>query len=207
MFHQIHHLLLFLVASACAVYGQANPLSTELRGNYTAIRDNILKGADMMPEADYSFKPASGSRTFGEVVTHIAVIQVALCGLAKGEAEQPDESKKAKADALATLKAAFNYCDPIYDALTDESGLQMARMFGRDRTRFGILDFAVNHDDEMYGTMAVYLRARGFAPPSSSLSLARESSSFIVILRGEGGPGIEYGRRILSATDLFPLRN
>jgi uncharacterized damage-inducible protein DinB len=153
MSHQIRSLLLFLVASAYAVYGEANPLSSELRGDYTAIRDNILKGA--------------GSRTSGEVVTHIAVIQAALCGLAKGEAEQLDESKKAKADALATLKAAFDYCDPIYDALTDESGLQMATMFGRDCTTFGILDFAVNHDNETYGTMAVYLRARGFVPPSS----------------------------------------
>ncbi|MGA2716508.1 MAG: DinB family protein [Bryobacteraceae bacterium] len=188
MFRKIHYLFLIPAASAHAVYAQANPLSSELRGNYTTVRNNILRGAEKMPELDYNFKPASGSRTFGEVVTHIAVIQAALRAIAKGEAKQLDESKKTKADAIATLKAAFDYCDPIYDALTDASGLQMAKMFGRDRTRFGILDFAVSHDNEMYGTMAVYLRARGVVPPSSEPVVntrkpIRESSSFIVILR------------------------
>ena len=43
----------------------------------------------------------------------------------------------------------------------------MGKMFGRDRSKFGILDFNVIHDNEMYGTMAVYLRAKGVVPPSS----------------------------------------
>ena len=37
-----------------------------------------------------------------------------------------------------------------------------------------------------------------------SLSVTREGSSLTVILHGKGSLGIEYGRRILSATDPFP---
>ncbi len=63
---------------------------------------------------------------------------------------------------MALLKAAFDYCDPIYNALTDTNGLEMAKMFGRDMPKFSILNFGVIHDNEMYGTMAeVYLRAKG----------------------------------------------
>jgi hypothetical protein len=43
----------------------------------------------------------------------------------------------------------------------------MAKMFGRDNAKFNILNFGVIHDNEMYGTMAVYLRAKGLVPPSS----------------------------------------
>jgi hypothetical protein len=156
-----------LAAGVSAVYAQSNPLTTELKANYNNIKNNVLKGAEKMPEADYSFKPAPESRTFAEVVTHIATVQAALCASAKGETKQLDGTKTSKADAVALLKESIDYCDPIYNAMTDASGLEMGKMFGRDRTKFGILDFNVIHDNEMYGTMAVYLRAKGVVPPSS----------------------------------------
>jgi hypothetical protein len=159
--------LFILVAGASVVHAQTNPLSSDVKGNYNAIKNNLLRGAEKMLEADYSFKPASESRTFGEVVTHIATVQAALCASAKGETKQLDGSKTSKADAVALLKTSIDYCDPIYDALTDASGMEMAKMFGRDRTKLGILDFNVIHDNEMYGTMAVYLRIKGLVPPSS----------------------------------------
>jgi hypothetical protein len=160
-------LLFVLAAGASAVYGQTNPLSGEVKGNYNNIKNNLLRGAEKMPEADYNFKPAPESRTFGEVVTHIATVQAALCASAKGETKELDGSKTSKADAVALLKTSIEYCDPVYDALTDASGMQMGKMFGRDRTKLGILDFNVIHNNEMYGTMAVYLRAKGLVPPSS----------------------------------------
>jgi DinB superfamily len=160
-------LLFVFAASGVSLWAQSNPLSSELKANYNNIKNNVLKGAEKMPEADYSFKPAPESRTFGEVVTHIATVQAALCASAKGETKQLDGTKTSKADAVALLKESVDYCDPIYNAMTDASGLEMGKMFGRDRTKFGILDFNVIHDNEMYGTMAVYLRAKGIVPPSS----------------------------------------
>jgi hypothetical protein len=160
-------LSLLLVAGVSTVYGQSNPLTTELKANYNNIKNNVLRGAEKMPEENYSFKPAPESRTFGEVVTHIATVQAALCASAKGETKQLDGTKTSKADAVALLKESVDYCDPIYNAMTDASGLETGKMFGRDRTKFGILDFNVIHDNEMYGTMAVYLRAKGVVPPSS----------------------------------------
>lgn len=159
--------LLVLVGSAAALQAQSNPLTTELKANYNSIKNNVLKGAEKMPEADYSFKPAPESRTFGAVVTHIAMVQAALCASANGETKKIDDSKTSKSDAVALLKESIDYCDPVYDALTDAGAMQMGKMFGRDRTKFGILDFNVIHDNEMYGTMAVYLRAKGIVPPSS----------------------------------------
>ncbi len=155
-----------LVATA-PVFAQSTTLSAAVKQNYNGVKNNILRGAEKMPEADYSFKPAPESRTFGEVVTHIATVQAALCGSAKGEDKKIDVSKTDKASAVAALKASIEYCDPIYDALNDTNGLEMGKMFGRDMPKFSILNFNVVHDNEMYGTMAVYLRAKGQVPPSS----------------------------------------
>jgi hypothetical protein len=160
-------LLLIVVASSTAIHAQSNPLSTAVKQNYNNIKNNLLKGAEKMSEADYTYKPSPESRTYGAVVTHIAAVQGAICAAAKGEDKKFDDTKTGKADAVALTKAAFDYCDPIYDALTDANGLEMGKMFGRDMAKFSILNFGVIHDNEMYGTMAVYLRAKGIVPPSS----------------------------------------
>ena len=111
------------------LFAQNNPLSSEVKGNYNNIKNNLLKGADKMPEADYNFKPAPEGRTFGEVVTHIATVQAALCASAKGETKAGwlEDIEGGRQPAL--LKTSIEYCDPVYDALTD-TGMQMGKMFG-----------------------------------------------------------------------------
>jgi hypothetical protein len=161
-------MMLAALAGATALYAQ-NPLTTELKQNYAQIKATVTKAADDMPDADYGFIPGPGSRTYGAAVVHIAEVQAGLCGMSKGEpGPKIDTSKTSKADAQATLKIAFDYCDPIYAAITDADSLKMVKMFGRDKTVFGVLDFGVIHSNEMYGTLAVYLRAKSKVPPSSA---------------------------------------
>ena len=160
-------IMLAALAGATALYGQ-NPLTTELKQTYAGIKGNVMKAADEMADGDYGFIPGPGSRTFGAAVVHIADVQANLCGAAKGEAAPKiDGSKTSKAEAQAALKTAFDYCDPIYESATDADATKMVKMFGRDRTMFGALNFGVIHDNEMYGTLAVYLRAKSQVPPSS----------------------------------------
>ena len=150
-----------------ALQAQTGPLIAELKQNYQGIKNDVTKGADKMPEADYSFKPIP-QRSYGDIVTHIAEIQIMLCGMAKGEQKHVSNPKaSAKAESQAVLKEAFDYCDPVYSGLTEASATEMVKMFGRDRSRFGVLNFGVIHDQEMYGQMVVYLRMKGLVPPSS----------------------------------------
>ncbi len=160
--------ILAVCAGASLTYAQ-NPLSNEVRANYAQIKANATKAAAVMPEADYGFVPGPGSRPYGQTVVHLAEVQMTLCAMAQGEQpKQIDATKTRKADAMAAVAAAFAYCDPIYAALTDQNGLRMAKMFGEDRTRFGILNFGVIHDSETYGSLAVYLRAKNIVPPSTA---------------------------------------
>ena len=163
---------MFLVALAgtSAMYAQ-NPLSAELKQQYNGSKGDITKSADRMPEADYSFKPAAGNtRTFGQIIGHIADIQLAVCAGAKGEQKRgtAEQTKTSKADLTAALKESFDYCDTVVDSLTDAAAVQMVKMFGRDQTRLGTLYFDVIHNTEMYGQIVIYYRAKGMTPPSTA---------------------------------------
>jgi hypothetical protein len=158
-------ILTFVAASIAAAQ---NPFSADTKSSYTGIKNIIIRAADKMPEANYSFKATPDVRTYGEIIGHIADVQMALCGTAKGEQKQGTAgSKTSKADLVAALKASFDYCDAIYDSMTDAMGAGKVKMFGQEMTKLGVLNFNVAHDNEMYGTAVAYLRIKGIVPPSS----------------------------------------
>src|SRR5215831_4486079 len=131
-----------------------NPFSADAKQSYTGIKNTLLKAADKMPEENYSFRTVQQVRTYGEMVGHVADIQMVLCGLVKGEQAKPvSTGKTSKADLIAALKQSFDYCDAVYDSMTDAAAATKVTMFGRQLTKLGVLNFNVSHDNEMYGTM------------------------------------------------------
>lgn len=166
--NRICTLTLIGTLAAVALCAQ-NPLSSDLKNSYTGIKGTITKAADEMPDADYAFKASPMERTYGEIVGHIAEVQMALCGNAQGEQKKSDAgSKTSKADLVAALKASFDFCDAAYDGMTDADAAKMVTMFGpRKATKLAVLNFNIAHDNEMYGQMVVYLRLKGLVPPSS----------------------------------------
>jgi len=167
--NRIHTLTVMgALLGALAVNAQ-NPFSTDAKNFYTNMKGTLIKAADEMPEADYSFKASPPERTYGEIVGHIAEVQFALCGIAKGEQKKSDAgTKTSKADLAAALKASFDYCDGVYDSMTDTDAATKVKMFGPNPvTKLAVLNFNTSHDNEMYGQMVVYLRIKGLVPPSS----------------------------------------
>jgi len=168
--NRISTLTLMGALLGAAALNAQNPLSTDTKNFYNGIKGTLTKAADEMSEADYSFKASPMERTYGAIVGHIADVQLALCSHAKGEDKMGDaeKTKTAKADLVAALKASFDYCDGVYDSLTDADAATMVTMFGpRKATKLAVLNFNISHDNEMYGQMVVYLRIKGLVPPSS----------------------------------------
>jgi uncharacterized damage-inducible protein DinB len=160
--------LVILLAGAVNLKAQSNPLSSDAKQDYTSIKNTLLKSADKMPEENYSFRTTAQVRTYGEMIAHIADVQMLLCSTANGEPKRGTAAgKTSKADLSAALKASFDYCDPVYDSMTDATGTQTVKMFGRDKTKIGVLFFNVEHNNEMYGQMVAYMRIKGIVPPSS----------------------------------------
>jgi uncharacterized damage-inducible protein DinB len=160
-----YFLILF---AALALQAQNNPLSTELKQNYDMRKNALLAEADRMPESDYSFKATSEVGTFASRVAHVADAQMMICSAVKGESKKAGAAgKTSKADVMAALKASFDYCDPVYDSLTDAEATQEVKIFGRPQAKLSALWGNVAHDSEMYGYMAVYLRLKKLVPPGS----------------------------------------
>jgi uncharacterized damage-inducible protein DinB len=154
-------------AVACA----QDPLSAELKQQWATIRDTLTKSADRMPEADYSFKPAPGNTVnFGQIIGHIADGHIGICSASKGEPRHThsETDKTTKADLVAALKESNDYCDSAYDGLTDAALNQQIDYYGRMRSRLSVLYFTIIHDNEMYGQIVAYYRAKGMVPPTTA---------------------------------------
>jgi hypothetical protein len=164
-----------LVALAASpLFGQAPaqgaaPSSADaIRAYYSGIKNNILKAADKMPEDGYAFKPTPEVRNFGAWIAHVADAQTAGCSRALGAPKTPSAgSKTTKADLVAALKDSFDTCDAAYSALTDANASETVQSFRGPTTRLAALAGNVVHDNECYGSIAVYLRLKGIVPPST----------------------------------------
>jgi len=168
-------LLAFLLtgASSLPVAAQGMPLppgiAAEIKQVYTSVKTNLLAAAEAMPEANYDFRPAPEEMTFGGWVAHVADAQVGICSTLNGQTRKGDAaSKTGKADLVAALKASFEECDKAYNAITDANAAELVAYGRGQNSRGGRLAYNTAHDQECYGSMAVYLRVKGIVPPSTA---------------------------------------
>jgi uncharacterized damage-inducible protein DinB len=148
--------------------GPAPSVADAIRQSYNAVKNNLLKAADKMPDDGYAFQATPEERNFGAWVAHIADAQTTICSRALGAPKTPSAgSKTAKADLVAALKDSFDLCDTAYAGLTEANANDTVQSFRGPSPRLAVLAFNVAHDNEGYGSMAVYLRLKGIVPPSS----------------------------------------
>jgi uncharacterized damage-inducible protein DinB len=148
-------------------------MSAEVKTAFEGVSANILKAADKMPDADFAFKPTPDVRSFGQLIAHVADAHTGICGIVKGDPKRGDAaSKTSKADLIAALKASNDLCEAVYASMTDADGAATVKAPGGTRSKIGVLNFNVAHDNEMYGTMSVYLRLKGIVPPSTEAASA-----------------------------------
>jgi hypothetical protein len=142
----------------------------EVQRSYAAVKANILKSAEKMPATEFGFKPTPDVRTFARVVNHISEAQLRSCGIANGTKETakvPAETAD-KAAIVEALKASFAECDKAYGSASDATLMDpLAVSPTAKRSRIGLLWGNVSHDNEQYATLALYMRLKGLAPPSS----------------------------------------
>ena len=143
-------------------------MSASAKQQYEGLKRNLLAAAEKMPEDGYSFQPTKEERTFGGWVAHVADAQMGICsGVAGAPKSINAASKTSKADLEAALKQSFEACDAVYDALTDANATEPVSFRRGQTPRIIALYNNIAHDDECYGSMAVYMRLKGIVPPSS----------------------------------------
>lgn len=159
-----------LCACAVAQDASSNPLVKSEEGIYHYLMGTVISAAQEMPEKNYSWKPVSTVRTFGQQVAHEADAQYEFCSAVAGENNpdpQVEKNKTKKADLIQAVKDAQAYCDKVYSGLTDATAAQMVSFVGQQFTKLAVLSFNNAHTDEHYGNMVTYLRIKGLVPPTS----------------------------------------
>jgi hypothetical protein len=160
---------------------QTFTLSGNLIRGYQNVQRNLLEAAEKMPETNYAFKPTAEIRPFGQLIAHVALSQFGTCAALKGDTAGPhkddkEEAPLTKTQLVALLKESTAYCDPAFTALKDEDMTTLVKS-GNNQVAKGLFLAGTNaHGNEMYGTMAVYLRLKGIVPPSTERQNAAKKS-------------------------------
>jgi hypothetical protein len=150
---------------------QSFPMAATIIRGYHGNQANLIAAAEKMPEADYSFKPTPEMRPYSQLVAHVALAQFGSCSALKDQPnphkDDKEENIKTKSEAVALLKASTALCDDAFGGLTDQSLVEMRSIPNGEAAKGLVLVGTNSHGNEMYGTMAVYLRLKGLVPPTT----------------------------------------
>jgi hypothetical protein len=164
---------MWMLAAFAAGSLYAQQAATEvaaLKQSYAAIKGNLTKAAEKMPEDQYGFKASPDIRTYGALIGHVADVQGRICAAAAGSTPPASPADKtSKEDLVAALNNSFKICDGVFDSLTDADATKTMNMGrGGPRNEFATLwQLIIGHSNEEYGYLAVYMRIKGVVPPSS----------------------------------------
>src|SRR5215475_4884093 len=161
------------VVQAQSTTQTADPQAQSLKGFYSFNKRVIIASAEKMLVEHYGFKPGPEVRSYAELVSHVADGNYLTCAPAKGEPnpqkdiQHTEKTAKTKDEVVKALKASFDYCDAVFNNLTDATLKETYKQGHRERPKASMITLNVYHGGEHYGNIVVYLRMKGIVPPSS----------------------------------------
>lgn len=154
----------------------------------TSVKDALVKHwktsaeftiavARAMPAVSYDFRPVPQEMSFGELMAHIAGINLYACSNASGLprpalppkiAEWSKDTEKVEVDketALQFLADSFNFCNQAVAAMTPARLDTVVGPPARNLTGFEWLWAYFTHTAHHRAQAEVYLRVKGIQPP------------------------------------------
>ena len=167
-----------LATAQNAASTNAAAVRTAFLGQLDELQGKFLQLAEAFPAEKYSWRPAPGVRSVGEVFKHIAIEYYMYDPMAFGAAPSPvvghgpDASKKfetasTKPEVLQALKDGLAYTKQVIGAVSPDSLTGTRKMFGHEFTQTE-LSFAMAGDlHEHLGQLIAYARMNEIKPPWS----------------------------------------
>ena len=133
--------------------------------------------ATTMPAESYNFRPNPAEMSFGQLMAHIAGINLNACANASGMtrpalpskiAEWAKNTEKVDVDketALPFLSDSFDFCNKAVAAMTPNRMDTVVGPPARNLTGFEWLWAYFSHTAHHRGQAEVYLRVKGIKPP------------------------------------------
>jgi uncharacterized damage-inducible protein DinB len=153
-------------------------LQTDLVGQADYVEKEILELEEAVPQDKFTWRPAPGVRSIGEVYLHIAFGNYGLGKMITGKAPPADakfDGDAKKWEAQTTDKAAiknivqasFDYVRDAIKGVSDKDLDKRVNFFGHEiTTRSGLITI-INHEHEHLGQSIAYARMNKVTPPWS----------------------------------------
>jgi uncharacterized damage-inducible protein DinB len=161
-------ILALAALAVCAVPAVAQEGSTAIlmSKHWKTSKDFTLAVAQVMPDADYGFKPNAEEMSFGDVMVHIALANANYASRAIGEKSPFTKPETAdKATAIKLLTDSYDYCIKAISKISNEDYFKMVGPEGRQMLAVEATWAGFTHAAHHRGQAEVYLRVKGLKPP------------------------------------------
>lgn len=126
-----------------------------------------------MPAEKYSFKAVDSIRSFGAQMLHLAWVNVAIVGLATGQAPLPwaqrslqsRKSAENKDSVFYYVSQSYDYCINAVKNLDISKWGEKVKFQEYEGTRFDFINKVFEHQTHMRGQTTIYIRLQGIRPP------------------------------------------
>ncbi len=149
-------------------------VACDIQADWERTKGQVLGLVGAMPDDKFGFKPTPAQGTFAERALHVAQIDLALFGTVGGKTAAPaiaNPKATTKAEVLAALQASFDYGAATIKEFTDQQLSERVAslpFLGPTASRLKIIYFSMQHTQDIYGQLVVYLRLNGITPPASN---------------------------------------
>ena len=164
-------LLLFVILGAATLHAQDEGLWEGYDGEWSHVSRQLIALAEATPPEKFSWRPAPGVRSIGEVYMHIAVANFYLVSVtgAKEPAVTTDLEKTvtAKAEVIEWLRRSLDAVKTARAQLKPGDLQRKVKIEGKTVTVDGMYLRIIVHANEHMGQSVAYARMNGIVPPWS----------------------------------------
>ena len=149
-------------------------LACDVQGDWERTKTLLIGLVNAMPDDKFGFKPTPAQQTFAERALHVADIDTKLLSTLGGKTPAPsavNAKAMTKAEVVAALQASFDYGSALLKEFNDQQlAERIASMpfLGPTASRLKVIYFSMQHTNDIYGQLVVYLRLNGVTPPASN---------------------------------------
>ncbi|MBK1878253.1 DinB family protein [Pelagicoccus mobilis] len=144
-----------------------------ISGKLDFANGRLLELADEFTEEGYAWRPSEGIRSVKDAVLHVAAGNYFLASKLGAELPegivpfQLEKTIETKEEAIATLKASYDFAREVMVNLSEEELQEKIDFFGNEVNKMWIVLQWSDHTNEHLGQLIAYARSSGVVPPWS----------------------------------------
>jgi hypothetical protein len=154
-----------------------NPITSLIKQQVVRYGQWQVAGAEAMPAEKYTYRSTPETRTFAQLILHVAQFNNNMCARISGMTAPDIKDLKetdSKEKLVAAVKGSFDFCTTAINGVDDSTlGASAGKMGPNTLSRGGALVILAEDWFDHYGTMAIYLRVNGILPPSAQPAAGR----------------------------------